>query len=81
MSNSTCTTPLATSIRAETAEQDLRELVEQDLQGVVAAVLRFRTKPITPTSMAAFEQDLKAVGDEMTRRIVKALSHHLEPVE
>jgi hypothetical protein len=80
MSYSMCLTAVLTSFFVDAARQDLRELVEQDLQQVLAVVLRFLGGPITPASMAAFEKDLQTAGKEMNRRIVEAICNQREPV-
>ena len=78
MSYSMCLTALATSFIVGAAEKDLRELVEQDLQTILAGVLRFLSGPITPATTATFEKELKSVSNEMNRRIVETVFNQLE---
>ena len=79
MSYSMCLTALATSFIVGDAENDLRELVEQDLQKILATLLRFVSNPISPTSMDTFETELKSVSNEMCRRVVEDACNKLEP--
>lgn len=78
MSYSMCLTAVLTSFFVDAARQDLRELVEQDWQRILAAVLRFLGEPITPARMAEFEKSLQTAGREMNRRIVEAVCNQRE---
>ena len=78
MPYSMCLTAVLSNFFVGSVNQDVRKVAEQNLQEMVAAVLRFLCEPITPASMAAFEKGLESTAAEMNRRIVETVCNQLE---
>ena len=75
-----CLTAVLSNFFVDSVNQDVRKVAEQDLQEVMAVVQRFLCAPITPASMAAFEQGLQAIAAEMNRQILETVCNQLETV-
>ncbi len=73
MSYSTCLHAVLASQVLNAINQDLRALLENDLQNILACVLQFATAPITPASTKALEQNLASTTREMNRHLVGTL--------
>ena len=78
MSSALNLTALVTSLFVESANQDIRQLVDQDLQRILTTVLEFACQPVTPVSLATFEKSLQSTSNDMNRRIVETVCNQLE---
>lgn len=79
MPYSTVVRAVLASVIAKQLDQEIRARIERSVTDMVSAALRFASKPVTPVSTAAFEQEVSGQVRELGRQVLEATYNQIEP--